>query len=141
MSNTSYNINNNVHPKKITWEIIKNQKYTENNLSQISYLYVIKACDKEVYTSNNQEPSCNIIIKISISIENILLNKLLDIEILQGITFHKFISKKRNNLLRLQDLSKFFKTSFNLKLPKDIEESFTVEYKKATQLLNSSINI
>ncbi|QXK92302.1 hypothetical protein HL033_01990 [Neoehrlichia mikurensis] len=141
MSNTSYNVNN-VSQKKITWETIKNKKYTQDSLSQISYLYVIKVYNKkEIHTLINQESLYNIIIKISISTENILMNKLLDIEILEGITFHKFTSKKKDNLLRLQDLSKFFKTSLNIKLPKDIEESFITEYKKATQLLNSSINI
>ncbi|WDM85379.1 hypothetical protein K6025_00580 [Ehrlichia sp. JZT12] len=136
------NNKNDTKTTKITWEIVKNQKYKQTHLFEVSCLYIITVYPK------NHNPSLeidnaisNILLRINTTMESVLLNKLLNIEILKGILSYKFASKKKNNIARLQDISQFFNTSFNIKLPKSIEESFINEHKEAAQLLKSSINI
>ncbi|CAH57742.1 hypothetical protein EHRUM1_09890 [Ehrlichia ruminantium] len=136
------NNKNDVKSTKITWEIVKNQKYKQTYLLQVSCLYIITVYPKDYDISLPLDnPIGNILLRINTTMESVLLNKLLNIEILKGISSHKFISKKKNNIARLQDISQFFSTNFNVKLPKNIEESFIAEHKEAAQLLKSSINI
>ncbi|QGR02123.1 hypothetical protein EDL79_00190 [Ehrlichia ruminantium] len=136
------NNKNDTKTTKITWEIVKNQKYKQTYLLQVSCLYIITVYPKDYDISLSiDNPIGNILLRINTTMESVLLNKLLSIEILKGISSYKFISKKKNNIARLQDISQFFSTNFNIKLPKSIEESFIAEHKEAAQLLKSSINI
>ena len=136
------NNRNETKPHKITWEIVKNQKYKQTHLLQISCLYIITIHNKNHNISlPTDNVISNILLRINTTMESVLLNKLLSIEILKGISSHKFISKKKNNIARLQDISQFFNSNFNIKLPRSIEESFIAEHKEAVQLLKSSISI
>ncbi|KJV65763.1 MULTISPECIES: hypothetical protein [Ehrlichia] len=143
MSDIPYiNNKNEIKSTKITWEIVKNQKYKQTHLLQISCLYIITIYSKHYNISLPEDNiMSNILLRINTTMESVLLNKLLNIEILKGISSYKFISKKKNNIARLQDISQFFSSSFNIKLPKSIEESFIAEHKEAVQLLKSSISI
>ncbi|AHC38881.1 hypothetical protein [Ehrlichia muris] len=143
MSDIPYiNNKNETKSTKITWEIVKNQKYKQTHLLQISCLYIITIYSKHYNISLPEDNiMSNILLRINTTMESVLLNKLLNIEILKGISSYKFISKKKNNIARLQDISQFFSSSFNIKLPKSIEESFIAEHKEAVQLLKSSISI
>ncbi|ABD45180.1 conserved hypothetical protein [Ehrlichia chaffeensis str. Arkansas] len=136
------NNKNDTKSTKITWEIIKNQKYKQTHLLQISCLYIITIHSKDYNISLPEDQIIsNILLRINTTMESVLLNKLLNIEILKGISSYKFISKKKNNVARLQDISQFFISNFNIKLPKNIEESFIAEHKEAVQLLKNSISI
>ncbi|AHX04434.1 hypothetical protein [Ehrlichia japonica] len=138
----SINNKNDTKYTKITWEIVKNQKYKQTHLLQISCLYIITIYSKHYNISLPEDNvMSNILLRINTTMESVLLNKLLSIEILKGISSYKFISKKKNNIARLQDISQFFSSSFNIKLPKSIEESFIAEHKEAVQLLKGSISI
>ena len=131
---------NNKNDTKIIWEIVKNQKYKQTYLLQVSCLYIITVYPKDYDISLSiDDPIGNILLRINTTMESVLLNKLLNIEILQGISSYKFISKKKNNIARLQDIPQFFSTNFNVKLPKSIEESFIFEHKEAAQLLKKAL--
>ncbi|MFJ5388982.1 MULTISPECIES: hypothetical protein [Wolbachia] len=73
-------------------------------MSKIVTLYVIRITQlSDFYTSD--EPEINTVLaRISVTSENVFLNKATTIEVMEGIFPYKFNSKKRNNVLRLEDL-------------------------------------
>ncbi|WP_271757954.1 hypothetical protein [Candidatus Anaplasma sp. TIGMIC] len=60
----------------------------------------------------------------------------MSIEILDGISFSKFTSKKKSYASRLQDLCKHFDSSFGISLPPSIKRSFADEFDEAALQAN-----
>ncbi|WP_395463257.1 hypothetical protein [Wolbachia endosymbiont of Cantharis cryptica] len=119
------------------WEVIKNCEYADNCLSKIVTLYVIKMAQlSDFYTSN--EPEINTILaRISVTSENVFLNKAITIEVMEGIFPYKFNSKKKNNISRLEDLYNYLCSIVNNSLPKEMLESLIREYKDAVNLFKA----
>ncbi|AAS14454.1 hypothetical protein WD_0764 [Wolbachia endosymbiont of Drosophila melanogaster] len=121
----------------IQWEVIKNCEYADNCLSKIVTLYVIRITQlSDFYTSD--EPEINTVLaRISVTSENVFLNKATTIEVMEGIFPYKFNSKKRNNVLRLEDLYNYLCSIVNNSLPKEMLESLVREYKDAVNLFKA----
>ncbi|WP_264703606.1 MULTISPECIES: hypothetical protein [unclassified Wolbachia] len=119
------------------WEVIKNCEYADNCLSKIVTLYVIRITQlSDFYTSD--EPEINTVLaRISVTSENVFLNKATTIEVMEGIFPYKFNSKKRNNILRLEDLYNYLCSIVNNSLPKEMLESLVREYKDAVSLFKA----
>ncbi|MBA8753068.1 hypothetical protein J4T77_03875 [Wolbachia endosymbiont of Drosophila innubila] len=119
------------------WEVIKNCEYADNCLSKIVTLYVIRITQlSDFYTSD--EPEINTVLaRISVTSENVFLNKATTIEVMEGIFPYKFNSKKRNNVLRLEDLYNYLCSIVNNSLPKEMLESLVREYKDAINLFKA----
>ncbi|MBV2145988.1 MULTISPECIES: hypothetical protein [Rickettsiales] len=119
------------------WEVIKNCEYADNCLSKIVTLYVIRITQlSDFYT--NDEPEINTVLaRISVTSENVFLNKATTIEVMEGIFPYKFNSKKRNNILRLEDLHNYLCSIVNNSLPKEMLESLVREYKDAVNLFKA----
>lgn len=119
------------------WEVIKNCEYADNCLSKIVTLYVIRVTQlSDFYTSD--EPEINTVLaRISVTSENVFLNKATTIEVMEGIFPYKFNSKKRNNILRLEDLYNYLCSIVNNSLPKEMLESLVREYKDAVNLFKA----
>ncbi|CAN2144824.1 hypothetical protein WSPTPLR_07680 [Wolbachia pipientis] len=119
------------------WEVIKNCEYADNCLSKIVTLYVIRITQlSDFYTSD--EPEINTVLaRISVTSENVFLNKATTIEVMEGIFPYKFNSKKRNNVLRLEDLYNYLCSIINNSLPKEMLESLVREYKDAVNLFKA----
>lgn len=119
------------------WEVIKNCEYSDNCLSKIVTLYVIRITQlSDFYTSD--EPEINTVLaRISVTSENVFLNKATTIEVMEGIFPYKFNSKKRNNILRLEDLYNYLCSIVNNSLPKEMLESLVREYKDAVNLFKA----
>ncbi|CAN2137405.1 hypothetical protein [Wolbachia pipientis] len=119
------------------WEVIKNCEYADNCLSKIVTLYVIRITQlSDFYTSD--EPEINTVLaRISVTSENVFLNKATTIEVMEGIFPYKFNSKKRNNVLRLEDLYNYLCSIVNNSLPKEMLESLVREYKDAVYLFKA----
>ncbi len=119
------------------WEVIKNCEYADNCLSKIVTLYVIRITQlSDFYTSD--EPEINTVLaRISVTSENVFLNKATTIEVMEGIFPYKFNSKKRNNVLRLEDLYNYLCSIVNNSLPKEMLESLVREYKDAVNLFKA----
>ncbi|OAM03360.1 hypothetical protein MWH06_01025 [Wolbachia pipientis] len=119
------------------WEVIKNCEYADNCLSKIVTLYVIRITQlSDFYT--NDEPEINTVLaRISVTSENVFLNKATTIEVMEGIFPYKFNSKKRNNILRLEDLYNYLYSIVNNSLPKEMLESLVREYKDAVNLFKA----
>ncbi|QOD38578.1 hypothetical protein [Candidatus Wolbachia massiliensis] len=119
------------------WEIIKNCEYADNCLSKIVTLYVIKMAQlSDFYTSN--EPEINTILaRISVTSENVFLNKAATIEVMEGIFPYKFNSKKKNNVSRLEDLYNYLCSIVGNSLPQEMLESLVREYKDAVTLFKA----
>lgn len=119
------------------WEVIKNCEYADNCLSKIVTLYVIRITQlSDFYT--NDEPEINTVLaRISVTSENVFLNKATTIEVMEGIFPYKFNSKKRNNVLRLEDLYNYLCSIVNNSLPKEMLESLVREYKDAVNLFKA----
>ncbi|MGL9778891.1 MAG: hypothetical protein ACR5K5_01235 [Wolbachia sp.] len=119
------------------WEVIKNCEYADNCLSKIVTLYVIRITQlSDFYT--NDEPEINTVLaRISVTSENVFLNKATTIEVMEGIFPYKFNSKKRNNILRLEDLYNYLFSIVNNSLPKEMLESLVREYKDAVNLFKA----
>lgn len=119
------------------WEVIKNCEYADNYLSKIVTLYVIRITQlSDFYTSD--EPEINTVLaRISVTSENVFLNKATTIEVMEGIFPYKFNSKKRNNVLRLEDLYNYLCSIVNNSLPKEMLESLVREYKDAVNLFKA----
>ncbi|WP_174515976.1 hypothetical protein [Wolbachia endosymbiont of Cardiocondyla obscurior] len=119
------------------WEVIKNCEYADNCLSKIVTLYVIRITQlSDFYTSD--EPEINTVLaRISVTNENVFLNKATTIEVMEGIFPYKFNSKKRNNILRLEDLYNYLCSIVNNSLPKEMLESLVREYKDAVNLFKA----
>ncbi len=119
------------------WEVIKNCEYADNCLSKIVTLYVIRITQlSDFYTSD--EPEINTVLaRISVTSENVFLNKATTIEVMEGIFPYKFNSKKRNNILRLEDLYNYLCSIVNNSLPKEMLESLVREYKDAVNLFEA----
>ncbi|MDE5061351.1 MAG: hypothetical protein LBE46_01275 [Wolbachia pipientis] len=119
------------------WEVIKNCEYADNCLSKIVTLYVIRITKlSDFYT--NDEPEINTVLaRISVTSENVFLNKATTIEVMEGIFPYKFNSKKRNNILRLEDLYNYLCSIVNNSLPKEMLESLVREYKDAVNLFKA----
>ncbi len=121
----------------IQWEVIKNCEYADNCLSKIVTLYVIRITQlSDFYTSD--EPEINTVLaRISVTSENVFLNKATTIEVMEGIFPYKFNSKKRNNVLRVEDLYNYLCSIVNNSLPKEMLESLVREYKDAVNLFKA----
>lgn len=119
------------------WEVIKNCEYADNCLSKIVTLYVIRITQlSDFYTSD--EPEINTVLaRISVTSENVFLNKATTIEVMEGIFPYKFNSKKRNNILRLEDLYNYLCSIVNNSLPKEMLESLVRKYKDAVNLFKA----
>jgi len=119
------------------WEVIKNCEYADNCLSKIVTLYVIRITQlSDFYT--NDEPEINTVLaRISVTSENVFLNKATTIEVMEGIFPYKFNSKKRNNILRLEDLYNYLCSIVNNSLPKEMLESLVREYEDAVNLFKA----
>lgn len=119
------------------WEVIKNCEYADNCLSKIVTLYVIRITQlSDFYT--NDEPEINTVLaRISVTSENVFLNKATTIEVMEGIFPYKFNGKKRNNILRLEDLYNYLCSIVNNSLPKEMLESLVREYKDAVNLFKA----
>ncbi|WP_250295281.1 hypothetical protein [Wolbachia endosymbiont of Oedothorax gibbosus] len=119
------------------WEVIKNCEYADNCLSKIVTLYVIRITQlSDFYTSD--EPEINTVLaRISVTNENVFLNKATTIEVMEGIFPYKFNSKKRNNISRLEDLYNYLCSIINNSLPKEMLESLVREYKDAVNLFKA----
>lgn len=119
------------------WEVIKNCEYADNCLSKIVTLYVIRITQlSDFYTSD--EPEINTVLaRISVTSENVFLNKATTIEVMEGIFPYKFNGKKRNNILRLEDLYNYLCSIVNNSLPKEMLESLVREYKDAVNLFKA----
>ncbi|WP_265030035.1 hypothetical protein [Wolbachia endosymbiont (group A) of Philonthus cognatus] len=119
------------------WGVIKNCEYADNCLSKIVTLYVIRITQlSDFYTSD--EPEINTVLaRISVTSENVFLNKATTIEVMEGIFPYKFNSKKRNNILRLEDLYNYLCSIVNNSLPKEMLESLVREYKDAVNLFKA----
>ncbi|WP_265021419.1 hypothetical protein [Wolbachia endosymbiont (group A) of Icerya purchasi] len=119
------------------WKVIKNCEYADNCLSKIVTLYVIRITQlSDFYTSD--EPEINTVLaRISVTSENVFLNKATTIEVMEGIFPYKFNSKKRNNILRLEDLYNYLCSIVNNSLPKEMLESLVREYKDAVSLFKA----
>ncbi|MFJ5423166.1 hypothetical protein [Wolbachia endosymbiont of Drosophila barbarae] len=119
------------------WEVIKNCEYADNCLSKIVTLYVIRITQlSDFYTSD--EPEINTVLaRISVTSENVFLNKATTIEVMEDIFPYKFNSKKRNNVLRLEDLYNYLCSIVNNSLPKEMLESLVREYKDAVNLFKA----
>ncbi|WP_250296336.1 hypothetical protein [Wolbachia endosymbiont of Oedothorax gibbosus] len=119
------------------WEVIKNCEYADNCLSKIVTLYVIRITQlSDFYTSD--EPEINTVLaRVSVTSENVFLNKATTIEVIEGIFPYKFNSKKRNNISRLEDLYNYLCSIVNNSLPKEMLESLVREYKDAVNLFKA----
>ncbi|WP_374698876.1 hypothetical protein [Wolbachia endosymbiont (group B) of Limnophora tigrina] len=119
------------------WEVIKDCEYADNCLSKIVTLYVIRITQlSDFYT--NDEPEINTVLaRISVTSENVFLNKATTIEVMEGIFPYKFNSKKRNNILRLEDLYNYLCSIVNNSLSKEMLESLVREYKDAVNLFKA----
>ncbi|MDE5062177.1 hypothetical protein [Wolbachia endosymbiont of Drosophila tsacasi] len=119
------------------WEVIKNCEYADNCLSKIVTLYVVRITKlSDFYT--NDEPEINTVLgRISVTSENVFLNKATTIEVMEGIFPYKFNSKKRNNILKLEDLYNYLCSIVNNSLPKEMLESLVREYKDAVSLFKA----
>ncbi|WP_423349241.1 hypothetical protein [Wolbachia sp. wLmal] len=119
------------------WEVIKNCEYADNCLSKIVTLYVIRITQlSDFYTSDESEIN-TVLARISVTSENVFLNKATTIEVMEGIFPYKFNSKKRNNVLRLEDLYNYLCSIVNNSLPKEMLESLVREYKDAVNLFKA----
>ncbi|OEY86907.1 hypothetical protein BIY23_00140 [Wolbachia pipientis] len=119
---------NNAKINIVNWEVIKNCEYTENYLSKITTLYVIKIYKPEIRT---------ILVRIGITSENIFLNKAIVIDIMEDIFPYKFNSKKKSNISRLKDLYTYLCSIVNKSIPGEMLESLTNEYKDSVNLLKA----
>ncbi|WCR58058.1 hypothetical protein [Wolbachia endosymbiont of Ctenocephalides felis wCfeJ] len=119
------------------WEVIKNCEYADNCLSKIVTLYVIKMAHlSDLYASS--EPEINTILaRISVTSENVFLNKATTIEIMEDIFPRKFNSKKKNNISRLEDLYNYLCSVVGNSLPREMLESLVREYKDAVNLFKA----
>ncbi|MGN7661257.1 MAG: hypothetical protein ACTJLK_01360 [Anaplasma sp.] len=126
---------------KVQWEVVKHQKHSNGSLSQVSCLYTIKAYSVDGALSFGAEPVRSVLLRLNLSVDCILLNKAVNIEVLDGVSFSKFASKKKSYASRLQDLSKHFESSLGIVLPGSIKESFAKEFEEASRLLKSSFSI
>lgn len=136
MSKFLANVNKPEDSQIINWEVIKNREYYNNNLSKIINLYIIKIYEPQnnEFILGNKHRFNTVLVRIIIAGEDILSNKLLTIEIMKGIFPDRFNSKKRSNVLHLQDLYNHLCYMLNATLPKDMEENFIKEYKDAASL-------
>ncbi|QKX03108.1 hypothetical protein GOY07_02825 [Wolbachia endosymbiont of Litomosoides sigmodontis] len=119
------------------WEVVKNCEYADNCLSKIMTLYVIKMAKlSDFYTSD--EPKINtILIRVSMTSENVFLNRAATIEIVEDIFPYKFNSRKKNNISRLEDLYSYLCSIVGNSLPKEMLESLVREYKDAVNLFKA----
>ncbi|ABD43243.1 hypothetical protein [Anaplasma phagocytophilum] len=128
-------------PSGIQWEVVKHKKYGSRSLSRVSCLYSLKIYGVNGVLAFDTEPIRNVLLRINLSVDCVLLNKAVSIEILDGISFGKFASKKKNYSSRLQDLSKHFESVLGIILPESLKKSFYEEFDEAAKLLRSSFSI
>lgn len=119
------------------WEVIKNCEYTDNCLSEITTLYVIKVIQLPNLCTTEQPEVSTILVRIGVTGENIFLNKAVAIEIMKEIFPYKFSSKKKNNISRLEDLYNHLCSIISNGLPEEILESLVKEYKNSVNLLRT----
>ncbi|QMV46127.1 hypothetical protein HC358_03485 [Wolbachia pipientis] len=119
------------------WEVIKNCEYADNCLSKIVTLYVIRITKLSDFYINDEPEINTVLARISVTSENVFLNKATTIEVMEGIFPYKFNSKKRNNILRLEDLYNYLCSIVNNSLPKEMLESLVREYKDAVNLFKA----
>ncbi|NEV49402.1 hypothetical protein EUZ93_02680 [Wolbachia pipientis] len=119
------------------WEVIKNCEYADNCLSKIVTLYVIRITKLSDFYINDESEINTVLARISVTSENVFLNKATTIEVMEGIFPYKFNSKKRSNILRLEDLYNYLCSIVNNSLPKEMLESLVREYKDAVNLFKA----
>ncbi|MCM1000849.1 MAG: hypothetical protein KTV72_00700 [Wolbachia endosymbiont of Melophagus ovinus] len=119
------------------WEVIKNCEYADNCLSKIVNLYVIKMVRLSDFYASDEPEINTILARISVTSENVFLNKAAAIEIMEDIFPHKFNSKKKNNISRLEDLYNYLCSVVGNSLPKEMLESLVREYKDAINLFKA----
>lgn len=121
----------------IKWEVVKNCEYSDNCLSKIVTLYVIKMTKLSDFYPNDEPEIKTILARISVTSENVFLNKAASIEVMEDIFPYKFNSKRKNNILRLEDLYTYLCSSVDNNLPKEMLESFKREYNDAANLFKT----
>lgn len=121
------------------WEVIKNCQYTDNHLSKITTLYVIKVTQLPDLHTEEQFEASTTLVRISVTGENIFLHKAVTIEIMKEIFPYKFSSKKKNNISRLEDLYNHLCSIVSNSLPREILESLIKEYRNSVNLLRTII--
>ncbi|MGL9689290.1 MAG: hypothetical protein ACR5K6_06225 [Wolbachia sp.] len=67
------------------WEVIKNCEYADNCLSKIVNLYVIKMARLSDFYARDEPEINTILARISVTSENVFLNKAAAIEIMEDI--------------------------------------------------------
>jgi hypothetical protein len=127
--------NSKISKSQVTqWEVVKNCEYNDNYLSKVVALYVIKISRlSDFYTKDESEVS-TILVRVSVTSENIFLNKSTAIEILEDIFPYKFNSKKKNNISRLEDLFSYLCSVVENNLPNEMLETLIREYNDAANL-------
>ena len=128
-------------PPGVHWEVVKHKKYSGVNLSQVSCLYSLKMYGANGILTFSTDPIKNVLLRINLSVDCVLLNKAVSIEVLDGISFSKFASKKKTYASRIQDLARHFESVLGIVLPDSIKKSFTEEFDEAARLLKSSFSI
>ena len=128
-------------PPKVHWEVIKHKKFSGGSLSRVSCLYSVKTYGVTGVLDLTTDPIKSVLLKIDLSVDCVLLNKAVSIEILDGISYNKFASKKKSYSSRLQDLYKHFENSLGIVLPENIKRSFSEEFDDAAKLLRSSFSM
>ncbi len=89
----------------------------------------------------SDEPEINTILtRVSVTSENVFLNKAATIEIMEDIFPYKFNSKKKNNILRLEDLYNHLCSIVGNSLLKEMLESLVMKYKDAVNLFKQLPN-
>ncbi|MEH0830986.1 hypothetical protein [Anaplasma bovis] len=131
----------NANPQKLLWEVSRHQKYSNGCLSHVSCLYSIEVCSIKGMLTFSVEPIKKILLRINLSVDCVLLNKAVGIEILCGVSFIKFTSKKKSYNARMLDLSKYLETNLGIVLPDSIKKSFAEEFDEAAKLLKSSFSM
>ena len=117
------------------WEVIKNCDYVDNCLSKVTILHVIKLTH---LPDMSDEPEVStILVRMSVTGENIFLNRAIAIDIMKEILPYKFSSKKKSNISRLEDLYNHLCSIVKNNLPKEILESLVREYRNSINLLKT----
>ncbi|WP_168464045.1 hypothetical protein [Wolbachia endosymbiont of Ctenocephalides felis wCfeT] len=119
------------------WEVIKNCEYADNCLSKIVTLYVIKMTQLSDFYKNDEPEISTILAKVSVTSENVFLNKATTIEVMEDIFPYKFNSRKKNNIARLEDFYNYLCSVVDNSLPKEMLESLVREYKDAVSLFKA----
>lgn len=129
---------NNASKSQVTkWEVVKSCEYANNCLSEIVTLYVIKMTQLLDFETNDAPETKTVLARVSVTSENVSLNKAISIEVMEDIFPYKFSSKKKKNTHRLEDLYDYLSSSIDNNLPKAMLESLVKEYQDAINLFKT----